>query len=69
MNEEELSDILNKEILRELMMETDPEVTDEEVDKYFDMSNKNPWDAELLYKIHRCAEELYPVSSVFEGEE
>ena len=68
MNEKELGDILNKEILRELMMETDPEVTEEEVDKYFDMSNKNPWDGKLLYEIHRCAKELYPVSSVFPGE-
>ena len=68
MNEEELSDIFNKEILRELMMETDPEVTDEEVDKYFDMSNKNPWDGKLLYEIQKCAKELYPISSVFPGE-
>ena len=51
--EEELMHTLNIEILRELMMETNPEVTDTEVDMYFCLGKKNPWDAKMLYDIVR----------------
>jgi len=49
---QDLLQALNKEIARELLLEKNPAITDEEVDKVWAMcTTGNPWDAPILYAL------------------
>ena len=51
MDEQDLEDIFNLEIARELLLESNPLITDDEVNSIWSKCNNNPWNAPLLYKI------------------
>lgn len=49
--EADLMGAMNKEIARELLLEKNPVITDEEIDKVWVMCKGNPWDAPILYAL------------------
>jgi hypothetical protein len=48
---ETIDEIFNKEIARELLIEADPDITDDIVDRIYEACKGNPWNAPALYKI------------------
>ncbi len=48
-----MHNILNEEIARELLLEINPEISDEEFNKVWEICDGNPWDAEIIYKMVR----------------
>jgi hypothetical protein len=46
-----LNDILNQEIARELLLEINPELSDTTFDYIWSMSQGNPWNCPVSYKI------------------
>jgi hypothetical protein len=51
----ELNDILNQEIARELLLEKDPELSDTTFDFIWSASSGKPWDCPVLYDIFKLA--------------
>lgn len=51
MLEENVPDIINLEIARELLLELNPKMSDEEISKIYSMCQGNPWNAPVLYSI------------------
>jgi len=49
--EDELGRVFNLNICKELLMEINPNISDEEVNEIFDKCNGNPWDAKILYEL------------------
>lgn len=47
----ELNEIMNQEIARELILEINPQLTDDEFDNFWPMCKGKPFDAPILYKI------------------
>ena len=50
-SENTMDDILNLEIARELLLQENPLISDEEVDKIWESCDGNPWNAPILYKL------------------
>lgn len=48
-----IMDSFNFEIVRELLLEIDDEITTEEIHKIYDLCQGNPWNAGILYQILR----------------
>jgi hypothetical protein len=51
MNKQDLENIFNLEVARELLLEENPTITDEEVNNIWIMCENNPWNAPILYKM------------------
>lgn len=49
MNQEQ--EFFQKEIARELLIEINPTITDQEVDEIWDMCKGNPFNAQLLFHL------------------
>jgi len=49
--EDEVAEVLNREIVRELMMEVNPVCTADEVDFIWKRCQGNPWNAKILYSL------------------
>jgi hypothetical protein len=45
------NEIFNKEIVRELLSESNPHVSDEDVDKIWAACSGNPWNAAIMYDL------------------
>jgi len=56
LTELDLSDIFNQEIARELMLEIEPDLTEERFRQVLDLCDGNPWNAGLLYKMTELKE-------------
>lgn len=50
-NENILTEILNQEIVRELLMEIDSEISDERVKFIWSHCENNPWNAPVMHKL------------------
>jgi len=48
---EELNEIFKQEIARELMLEINPELSQEKFEEVWSKCNGNPWNADILYKL------------------
>lgn len=48
---EQLNDILNQEIARELMLEHNPNLTEEKFQEVWQLCQNNPWNAGIMYKM------------------
>jgi hypothetical protein len=46
-----IDDILSIEIVRELLTEVNPNITDAEVNDIWSKCGGNPWNAQILYKL------------------
>jgi len=53
---EELNEILNQEIVRETLLEVNPNTDDALVEKIWSHCNGNPWNAVPLYNILKALE-------------
>jgi hypothetical protein len=56
MMNEELNEILNQEIVRETLLEVNPNTDDALVEKIWSHCNGNPWNAVPLYNILKALE-------------
>lgn len=45
------SDLLNQEIARELMLQINPNLSQEQFEKVYNLCGNNPWNAPILYKL------------------
>jgi hypothetical protein len=54
--EDEIVNIFNREIARELLLELDPDTNDALVDKLLAIS-PNPWDVQILYAMLKIKQE------------
>jgi hypothetical protein len=57
MSDQLLYDILQKEIVRELLLEVDPQISDAMVDHIWSVCKGNPWNAPYLYKLRKMMED------------
>lgn len=46
-----MNDIINQEIARELMLEINPNLTEEKFQYVYSLCKGNPWNAGILYKM------------------
>lgn len=53
----ELDDVFNLEIARELLVDIDPNITDEDLSKLYSKCNGNPWNAPILYSMLKIAKD------------
>jgi hypothetical protein len=53
MDEQDLVNIFNLEVARELLLEENPSITDEEVNNVWGNCGNNPWNAPIVYKLMR----------------
>lgn len=53
---EQIDDIFNLEIARETLLEKNPNISNDEVEKIWGMCGGNPWNAVPLYEILRIAD-------------
>ena len=51
----EINDILNQEIVRELLLEKDPNLPDVVFNSVWQLCKKNPWDAPIIYEMLKIA--------------
>lgn len=51
----DLNDILQQEIARELLLEKDPDLSDNLFDVIWSASKGNPWDCPVLYDMLKVA--------------
>lgn len=51
MMNEQINDILNQEIARELMLEHNPNLTQQKFEEVWSLCQGNPWNAGILYKM------------------
>lgn len=56
--EDLVTDIFNLEIVRELLVEINPDVDDETVAKIYSMTGGNPWNAPTLYSIIKILDDI-----------
>ena len=52
---ENINDVFNQEIVREALLEVNPETDDTLVDKMWKLCEGNPWNAVPLYEIMKMA--------------
>ena len=48
-------DIMNQEIARELMLEINPDLSQQQFERVWSLCNGNPWNAGVLYQILELA--------------
>lgn len=55
---DDLNDVFNQEIARELLLELDPDLTDTTFDYVWSMAQGNPWNCPILFELlkdkHMC---------------
>ena len=49
-------EVFDREVARELMLEIDENVSDEDVSRIWEMCDGNPWNAGILYRMVRMRE-------------
>jgi hypothetical protein len=54
----EINDVFNQEIVRETLLEVNPETDDALVDKMWKLCDGNPWNAVPLYEIMKMTGKL-----------
>ena len=47
----QIEEIFKEEVARELMLEINPNLTQEKFDEVWKLCNGNPWDAGILYEL------------------
>jgi hypothetical protein len=47
----DIGEIFNRELVRELLMEKNPDITPDVVDRIWFFCDGNPWNAPVLYEI------------------
>lgn len=53
----DLGDVFNLEIARELLKNIDPAITDKDLSKLYSKCNGNPWNAPILYSMLKLAKD------------
>jgi|JI10StandDraft_1071094.scaffolds.fasta_scaffold42464_2 hypothetical protein len=57
MNDKQSDDTTNVGIVRELLLEVNPQISDETVIRIWDLCNGNPWCAKVTYNIVQLMEQ------------